>query len=97
MGLVDPGPLLEERYQRELAELKGRLGRPAGFSQRRRFNHERRKLRRHIFGRLRGSRTGEAGRFLIEAHASTKAGERGVTVAGRHDRPGGHLRVRPSP
>lgn len=35
-----------------LSELKERLGEPRGFWQRRRFNRERRKLKRRVFGRL---------------------------------------------
>lgn len=52
MGFVDPGPVLAERYRQELSELKERLGEPRGFWQRRRFNRERRKLKRRVFGRL---------------------------------------------
>lgn len=52
MSFVDPGPLLNERYKQELAELKVRLGQPNSFRERRRFNRERRKLKRRIFGRL---------------------------------------------
>ena len=53
MGFIDPTPVLEERYQKKLEALRSRLGEPNGFWHRRRFNRERRKLRRRIFGRLR--------------------------------------------
>lgn len=52
MSFVDPSPVLEERYRQELTELKDRIGEPRGFWQRRRFNREKRKLKRRIFGRL---------------------------------------------
>lgn len=52
LGFVDPGPVIEERYRQELKELKGRVGKPRGFWQQRRFNRERRKLKRRVFGSL---------------------------------------------
>ncbi len=52
VDFVDPYPLLEERYQRELASLRRQMGQPRNFRERRKLNKAIRKLRRDIFGRL---------------------------------------------
>jgi hypothetical protein len=53
MSFIDPLPVLEERYQRELSELKEKFGEPLGFWKRMKFERERQAIEMRIFGPLR--------------------------------------------
>ncbi|MCP4106519.1 MAG: hypothetical protein GY749_13460 [Desulfobacteraceae bacterium] len=52
MSFVDPEPVLQEMYERELVDLRQRFGDPMSRSEQREFDREDRRLRMHIFGTL---------------------------------------------
>lgn len=50
MGVVDPTPLIKERYRAELEALKREIGEPLTLRERLRLRRKIRKLKRRYFG-----------------------------------------------